>query len=172
MRRVRLVGGLQPDFVLLLEEALEGDRVLFHLGDHDVAVAGGLLRPDDDEVTVRDVGVDHRVAADPEHVGVAARREHLRHGQRLADVLIRLDRTAGGDLADRPADVDASAASCDIARRVAAGAQRGVASGGAPASGWRRAPGSRRAPAPTGGGGRPTWRRDRRRSAISRTDGG
>src|SRR5512142_1706520 len=55
------VGRLEANAVLLLEEALEGDGVLFDLSHDDVAVPGGLLRPDQDEVAIRDVGLDHRV---------------------------------------------------------------------------------------------------------------
>ena len=105
LRRVVRVGGLQADSVLLAEEPLEGDRVLLDLGDHDVAVARRLLRPDDHEVPVRDVRLDHRVAADAEHVRVAAGREDLRHRHRLRHVLVGLDRPARGDLADRSGGV-------------------------------------------------------------------
>ena len=41
LRRVGRVGRLETDLVLLLEEALQRDRVLLDLGDDDVAVAGG-----------------------------------------------------------------------------------------------------------------------------------
>src|SRR5690349_15928979 len=57
--RVLVVGRLETDPALLPVEALERDRVLLHLGDHDVPVARRLLRPDDHEVPVRDVGVHH-----------------------------------------------------------------------------------------------------------------
>ena len=40
LRRVGRVRRLEADPVLLLEEALQGDRVLLDLGDDDVAVAG------------------------------------------------------------------------------------------------------------------------------------
>ena len=100
LRRVCLIRWLETDATLLPEEPLEGDRVLLHLGHDDVAVAGRLLRSDDDEVTVRDVCIDHRVAADPQDVCVAAGRQQLWHGHRLADFLVRLDRATGSDLAD------------------------------------------------------------------------
>ena len=64
-----------------------------------------VLRTDDHEVAVRDVGLDHRVAADPEDVGVAGRREHVRDRHRLGRVLVGLDRAAGRDLADDRQDV-------------------------------------------------------------------
>src|SRR5450631_1299154 len=54
-RRVFLVGRLEADPAGFLEEALEGDRVLLDLGDHDVAVARRGLGPDHDEVAVSDV---------------------------------------------------------------------------------------------------------------------
>src|SRR5215218_10819919 len=73
--RVVRVGGLEADPILLAEESLQGDGVLLDLGDDDVAVASGLLRSDDDEVTVRDMRLDHRVAADPQHIRIARRRE-------------------------------------------------------------------------------------------------
>ena len=40
-------------------------------GDDDVAVAGRVLRPDEDEVAVGDVSLDHRVATDLEDVRIA-----------------------------------------------------------------------------------------------------
>ena len=58
------------------------------------------LRSDQHEVTVRNVRVDHRIAADLEHVRVAAGCQELRDGQGFGCVLIGLDRTARGDLAD------------------------------------------------------------------------
>src|SRR5256885_2204999 len=51
--RVRGVGRLEPNLVLLLEEPLERDRVFLDLGDHDVPVTGGGLRPDQHEIAVR-----------------------------------------------------------------------------------------------------------------------
>ena len=44
--------------------------------------------------------LDHRVASNAEHVGVAAGREHIGDGHRLRGVLVGLDRAAGRDLAD------------------------------------------------------------------------
>jgi hypothetical protein len=48
---------------------------------------------------------DHRIAADAKDVRVAARCEEVRDGHRLRGVLVRLDRAAGRDLADRPQDM-------------------------------------------------------------------
>src|SRR3954452_14235304 len=105
LRRIGRVRRLEADLVLLLEEALEGHGVrapagLLDLGDHDVAVSGGRLWADEDEIPVRDVGLDHRIAADAKNVCVAARGEEVwdRHG--FAGVLIRLDRATGRDFAD------------------------------------------------------------------------
>src|SRR3954462_7761949 len=77
LRRVGGVRGLQPDPILFAEEALERDGVLLDLRDNDVAIAGRLLRANDDVIAVRDVGLDHRVAADAKDVRVAAWREDL-----------------------------------------------------------------------------------------------
>jgi hypothetical protein len=90
---------------LLLEEALQGDGVLFDLRDDDVAVAGRRLRADEDVVAVLDVCLDHRIAAHLEDVGVAGRGEDVRDRERLRGVLIGLDRPAGRDLADDREDM-------------------------------------------------------------------
>ena len=63
--RVGRVRRLESDLVLLLEEPLERDAVVVHLGDDDVAVPGRLLGSDEDEVAIGDVGLDHRVARGP-----------------------------------------------------------------------------------------------------------
>src|SRR5262245_25077578 len=52
LRRVLGVRRLEADLVLLLEEPLQGDRVLLDLGHDDVAVAGRRLGPDQDIVAV------------------------------------------------------------------------------------------------------------------------
>ena len=92
---------------------------------------------------------------------------------RLAGVLVRLDGTTGGDLADDRESVRVMlgsaprAAPMTPARSTAAGRQaKGARLGGvtlqqALALECRR-----------GGDGRPTWRPGRRPAAISRTDGG
>src|SRR5438093_2471871 len=105
LRRIRLVRRLKPDAVLLLEEPLEGHSVLLDLGDHDVAVPGGRLGSDENEVAVRDVGIDHRVAPNLEHVRVAGWRQHVRDPDRLRRVLVGLDGSTRGDLTDDRQDV-------------------------------------------------------------------
>ena len=85
---------------LFLEELLEGDRVLFNLGDDDVSVSGRLLRPDQDKVPILDVGVDHGIAADAQDISISRGSEQVRDRHALRRVLICLDRTAGRDLAD------------------------------------------------------------------------
>src|SRR5450759_442812 len=63
----RLVLGvrrLEADPALFLEDALERDGVLLDLGHDDVAVPRGGLWPDHDEVSVRDVRLDHRISPD------------------------------------------------------------------------------------------------------------
>ena len=51
---------------------------------------------------------DHRVTPDAQDVGVAARREQVRDGHRLRGVLVGLDWSAGGDLADDREDTSLS----------------------------------------------------------------
>ena len=55
---------------------------------------------DDDVVAVEDAGVDHRLAADPQHEEVAVAGEVLGDGDHLFDVLGREHAGAGGDVAD------------------------------------------------------------------------
>src|ERR1035437_7106934 len=98
--RVIWVGRLEADATLFLEELLEGDRVLFHLGDDDVPVSGRLLRADQDKVSVLDVGVDHGIAADAQDVRISRGSEYVRHRHALRRVLVCLDWAAGRDLAD------------------------------------------------------------------------
>ena len=64
-------------------------------------VAGGGLVAGDHEVAVEDAGVDHRVAADPQHEQLAVAGEVGRHGQHLLDVLLGQHVGAGGDVADQ-----------------------------------------------------------------------
>src|SRR5438105_4583668 len=94
------VGGLQPDAIALLIEALEGRGVVLEDGDHDLPVACGLLGLDDDVIAVVDVVLDHRLPADPEYERVVPRRELRRKRHRLGPVLVGLDRLPGRDLAD------------------------------------------------------------------------
>ena len=62
--------------------------------------AGLRLLAHDDVVAVEDAGLDHGVAADPEHEEDAVAGEVLGHRQRLLDVLRREHAGPGGDVAD------------------------------------------------------------------------
>ena len=64
---------------------------------------GGGLLAGDDEVAVEDAGVDHRVAADPQHEQLAVAGEVGRQRQHLLDVLLGEHVGAGGDVADERA---------------------------------------------------------------------
>ena len=86
--------------VALVEESLDGGFVLDQ-GDDDLAVAGRLLRLDDDEVAVEDAGLLHRVSAHGEdEVGVVATGD-ARDVDVLLDVLLGDDRTTGRDGTDQ-----------------------------------------------------------------------
>ena len=58
------------------------------------------LHPGDDEVTVEDAGVDHRLAAHPEHEQLAVAGEVRRERDHLLDLLLGEHAHAGGDVAD------------------------------------------------------------------------
>src|SRR4051794_15556827 len=101
----RLEGGvlrLEADAVLLaierLDRRLVGRLVVTGEGDHDVAVARGLLALHDHEVSVEDAGLDHRLALDPQHE-VAVQR--LGHRDLVLDVLLGEERSSCGDLAEK-----------------------------------------------------------------------
>ena len=53
-----------------------------------------------DVVAVEDAGVDHRVAADPQHEQVAGAGEVLRNREKLLDRLLGEHAGAGGDMSD------------------------------------------------------------------------
>src|SRR5262245_4695690 len=93
-----LVLRLQPDLILLTEEALDG-RLLAEQGDHDLPIAGALRGPHHDEVALQDPGILHRLAADPEDVVAVLTADDVRDVEVLLDVLLRQDRLARGDLA-------------------------------------------------------------------------
>ena len=103
----RGVRRLQADVPLLAIELLQRDVGAVEQRDDHLAVVGGPAILDDDVVAVADLLVDHRVALDAQHVGVALADEILGHGDRLA-ADDRFDRRAGGDVPeqrqlDRPA---------------------------------------------------------------------
>ena len=62
---------------------------------------GGRPAAGDDEIAVEDAGLDHRVAADPQHEQLAVAGEVGGEGQELLDVLLGEDVGAGGDVADQ-----------------------------------------------------------------------
>ena len=100
MRLVLGVGRLEADPALLLEEALEGDRVLLDLGHDDVAVAGGVCgrittkSPSAMCASIIESPRTRRTYASPlgAKTSGTARVSSAR--------LVGLDRAAGGDLAD------------------------------------------------------------------------
>ena len=96
------VGVLGPehDLVAPPEEGLDRGLLARDPGDDGVARIGRRLLAHDDVVAVEDAGVDHGVAADPEHEELAVAGEVFRDGQRLLDVLGREHAGAGGDVAD------------------------------------------------------------------------
>ena len=44
------------------DEAFDGGVLLGNAGDNDIAVLGGILGADDDQIVVKNTGADHRVA--------------------------------------------------------------------------------------------------------------
>ena len=78
-------------------------------GDDDVARFGRGLLAHDDVVAVEDAGVDHGLAADPQHEEHAVAGEVFGDGEGLLDVLgrehagARRDVADEGDVADGPA---------------------------------------------------------------------
>src|SRR5690606_1889941 len=86
------VGRLQPHAAVgLAVVALQGRFLVGKDGDDDVAVARRALALDDDEVAVRDVVLDHRVAAHLQQVVVRAGGNQLVEPD-LSAILDRLDR--------------------------------------------------------------------------------
>src|SRR4051794_38500027 len=81
-----LVLRLQPDLILLTEEALDGCLVLAHQGDDDLAVAGALRGAHHDEVALQDAGILHAVAAHAEDVVAVLAAHHVGHLEVVLDV--------------------------------------------------------------------------------------
>src|SRR5688500_9791755 len=95
----RGVSGLEADSALFAIELLERDvRAADHRDDH-FAVVGGLAVLDDDEVAVADLLVDHRIALDAQHVGVALADQVFRYGDGFC-AGNRLNRRAGSHIAE------------------------------------------------------------------------
>src|SRR5258706_8326461 len=97
----RRVGRLEAHAAVLAVELFQRDIEPAKQRDHHLAIVGGLAILDDDEVAVADLLVDHRVALDAKHVGVALAGQRLRHGDRLV-ARDRLDRCARGHKSKKP----------------------------------------------------------------------
>src|SRR5262245_59656690 len=96
----RGVCGLQPHAPVLAIELLQRDVGTAHQGNDHFAVVGGFAVFDDDEVTVTNLFVDHRVALDPKDVGIAFACERFGHGDGFV-ARDRFDRRAGGDKSEQ-----------------------------------------------------------------------
>src|SRR5690606_32810941 len=90
-----LVRRLQPDLsIAFAVEPLHRGRLALHQSDHHLAILRSVARIDDDVVAIPDLLLDHRVAAHPQDVVIAATTQHVlryRHCLRISD---RLDRLA------------------------------------------------------------------------------
>ena len=84
----------------LREVGLDRRLLAGDAGHDDVAVLGRRLLADHHVVAVEDAGLDHRVAADPQHEELPVAGEVLRQRHRLLDVLGREHAGTGGDVTD------------------------------------------------------------------------
>jgi hypothetical protein len=102
-RLVLLVGGEQADPVTRTGEVLDGGAVLGAGNErgHDVAVLGVPLRAHDHVVVLGDLGVDHRVAAHPQHEQGALPHQLAGQDEVPVDPLLGQERRPGADLADQ-----------------------------------------------------------------------
>src|SRR3989440_7222957 len=90
------IGRLQPDPAAGLPvEFLDGGAGAVHERDDRLSVVGLVALLDHDEVAVLDVLVDHRIAADAEHVAPAPSRQQLIRDRERFVAADRLDRLAG-----------------------------------------------------------------------------
>src|SRR6478735_4267567 len=96
----RLVLGLEPDVVFLLEEALHGRLVADERND-DVAVDSCLLRAHDNQVAVEDADVLHGLAAHSQQIPAVVAARELGRLDVVLDVLLGEHRLTGRDLADQ-----------------------------------------------------------------------
>ena len=78
----------EDDDVAVPVEGLHRGLLVVEAGHHQIAVVRRVLDPGHHAVAVEDAGVDHRVAADPQHEQVALAGELGREGERLLDVLV------------------------------------------------------------------------------------
>src|SRR6476660_2919240 len=97
----RLVGRLESDAaVALAVELLHRGRVAMQHRDDHLAVVGALAFVHDDKITVADLLLDHRVAANPQDIMIAGTLDHaVRHRDGFL-VRHRLDRHARRDGAE------------------------------------------------------------------------
>src|SRR6267142_2290828 len=106
-RRHRLILGLEHDARAVAHEALHrrlalAARLRLDHRDDDVVRLRGVLPPDEHEIAVADMGLDHRLAPDAEREDVLAAPGQRRRGDRhLAfAILLGQERRARGDPAE------------------------------------------------------------------------
>src|SRR5271157_2675249 len=92
------VGRLEAEAALVAVELLERGLTLFVAHGNDLTVARLFLALDDDEVTIGDVLLDHRVARYAKRELVSVFRPFRK--RELLVVLDRFNRLTGGDPAD------------------------------------------------------------------------
>ncbi len=108
MGESRSLAGVQDNLPVTGGEPLDGGLPVGDARHHHVALVGRGLLAHDDEVTVHDPGVDHRVPPHRHHEQCPRAGEVLGQGVELLHVLLGQDaRTGGhvadqGDVADRP----------------------------------------------------------------------
>jgi competence protein ComEC len=99
-RLIGRVGRFQRDGAAVAAKALQGSFLIIDQRHDDIAILGGDLFADDDDVAIVDARLDHRIALHLQRVMLATAREHgAGHGDVVRDLADRLDRDAGGDAA-------------------------------------------------------------------------
>ena len=91
---------MQEDRVPVLHEPLQGVAFSFDERDHDVAVPGFLLFPDQYQVPVVDAGAGHAVAAGVEHEEVSLSEDRCRQLDDLFDGFLLQGEVSAGDASD------------------------------------------------------------------------
>src|SRR5258705_3628229 len=94
------IGRLQAHAPVLPIELLQRDIRAAEECDNHFPVVGGFAVLDDDEFAIADVLVNHRIALDAQHIGVALARQRFRNGDGFA-AGHRFNRRAGGDEAKK-----------------------------------------------------------------------